>query len=68
MPSMIPVSSSNLAAVGYENGILYIRFNNGRLYTYSNVPEHIYQGLMNASSHGRYFNAYIKGVYPYREL
>lgn len=36
--NMIPVISSDLNAVGYENGILYIRFNSGGLYCYSGVP------------------------------
>ncbi len=60
---MAPVSSSNLESVGYENGTLYIRFRKGGLYAYYNVPEPIYKGLMMASSHGRYFHAYIKGQY-----
>ena len=65
---MIPVSSSNLSSVGYENGTLYIRFHNGSLYSYSNVPASVYQGLMSASSHGQYFAAYIKKCYPYRKI
>ena len=68
MPNMIPVSSSNLAAVGYADGTLFIRFHSGGLYAYSNVPEHIYQALMSAPSHGKFFHAYIKNVYPYRRL
>lgn len=31
---MQPVSSSNLASVGYENGTLHIGFTNGSLYDY----------------------------------
>ncbi len=65
---MIPVSSSNLAAVGYENGILHVRFNSGALYQYTGVPASIYQNLMNAASHGSYFAAHIRNVYPYRRI
>lgn len=43
---MIPVSSSNLESVGYENGILCIAFHGGRIYEYTGVPESVYQGLM----------------------
>lgn len=57
--NMIPVSSSNLASVGYENGILHVRFRSGWTYAYSNVPASVYQGLMSAPSKGKYFNAYI---------
>ena len=65
---MIPVSSSNLASVGYENGILHIVFRGGELYEYRGVPATIYQGLMSAASHGEYFHRHIKGVYPYHRL
>ena len=56
------VSSSNLTSVGYdtENMILEIEFHNGSIYQYINVPESKYDGLMKASSHGKYFDAYIK--------
>lgn len=65
---MQPVSSSNIAAIGYENGILHIRFNSGGLYEYSDVPESVYRGLMSASSHGQYFHAYIKNNYACRRI
>jgi hypothetical protein len=65
---MQTVSSSDLAAVGYENGSLCVRFNSGGLYVYSGVPESIYSGLMNASSHGKYFHAYIKNSYSYQRI
>lgn len=65
---MIPVSSSNLESVGYENGVLCIAFHGGRVYEYTGVPESVYQGLMAASSHGKYFHAYIRNVYPYNRI
>lgn len=65
---MIPVSSSNISSVGYENATLYIRFNNGSLYAYYNVPESVYNGLMNASSIGKYHAAYIKNSYKYQRI
>ena len=32
-------------------------------YSYHNVPYDKFYGLMNASSMGRYYNSYIKGIY-----
>ncbi|WIF96213.1 KTSC domain-containing protein [Caminicella sporogenes] len=66
---MIPVSSSNLVAVGYDRNsrTLVIRFHNGT-YAYSGVPEEIYKGLLNASSKGHYHHVYIKNSYPYRRI
>ena len=65
---MQPVSSSNIAAIGYENGILHIRFHSGGLYEYSDVPESVYRGLMSACSHGQFFHAHIKSNYAYRRI
>ena len=61
---MIPVDSEYLSAVGYENGIMLIMFNNGGLFQYNNVPDFIHRGLMNASSKGTYFHEFIKLQYP----
>lgn len=67
---MIPVSSSNLASVGYDavSKTLFVSFHKGGTYSYSNVPENVYQGLMNAPSKGRYFAANIKKSYVYRRI
>lgn len=65
---MIPVSSSNLESVGYENGTLYVSFHGGRLYSYDNVPAQVYHELLDAPSKGQYLAYRIKGVYPYRRI
>ncbi len=69
MPKMIPVQSSNLVAVGYEPASmkLYIQFHDGA-YVYYDVPQHIFEGLMNAASHGKYHAAYIRNSFPYHRL
>ncbi len=67
----IPVSSSNIASIGYdvESKILEVEFNGGGIYQYSNVPNEVYQGLMNAPSHGKYFHSRIKnGTYPFNKI
>lgn len=69
--SMVPVSSSNLKAVGYDaaSSTLRIAFLNGGIYEYSGVPSSVHAGLMAASSHGSYFDAHIKkGPYRYRKV
>lgn len=65
------VSSSNLRSVGYDSDeeTLEIEFHNGGIYQYFGVPEHRYEGLMNASSKGSYFDSYIKKAgYRYRKI
>lgn len=44
----IPVSSSNLASVGYQDGILEVAFKSGSVYQYTGVPESVYEALMSA--------------------
>ena len=63
---MIPVSSSTIVAVGYDdvNRKLYVEFRNGT-YVYYSVPRHVFDGLMAAYSHGEYHAAYIKNSYRY---
>ena len=66
--NMVPVSSSNISSIGYEGTTLYVRFNSGGLYAYYNVPQSVYNGLMTASSHGKYLAAHIKGSYRYQQI
>ena len=66
-----PVSSSNLQSVGYDefNNILEIEFNNNTIYQYYGVSPHIHNGLMSSSSHGAYFDRYVKnGGYRYKKI
>ncbi|MDC4249603.1 KTSC domain-containing protein [Clostridium perfringens] len=67
--NMIPVSSSNLVAVGYDSSTttLRIAFHSG-VYDYYNVPQNIFEGLLNASSKGKYHHAFIKNSYRYSKV
>jgi hypothetical protein len=66
---VIAVQSSNLAAIGYdERGTLVIAFHSGGVYAYFHVPYSEYAALKNASSHGEYFHAHIKGRYSCRKI
>lgn len=67
LPDMQPVSSSNIAAVGYdaENQTVYVQFLNGSTYAYKGVPEHEFESLRTAPSVGSYLNRNFKNVYPY---
>jgi hypothetical protein len=59
-----PVSSSVLRSVGYDEGeeILEIELTNGAVYRYFDLPAKVYQGLMAAESHGRYFLRHVRGA------
>ena len=61
------VTSSNLAAVGYDatQQMLEVEFLSGSVYQYRGVPAGVYQGLMAAGSHGTYFHAVVRDRYTY---
>jgi hypothetical protein len=67
---MIEVSSSNVAAIGYDeaNQILYVRFTNNMLYNYKGVPIGEFEGLQSAPSIGSYLHRNIKNLYPYERI
>ncbi|MGM9478230.1 KTSC domain-containing protein [Pedobacter sp. GSP4] len=67
---MTPVTSSNIDSIGYDepNQIVYVRFLNGSLYIYKGVPQHEFQNLLEAPSHGSYLNRNFKNVFPYERI
>jgi hypothetical protein len=60
-----PVSSSNLVSVGYnpESETLEVEFKSSGIYEYYNVPQFMYERLMQAGSIGNFFNTEIKNSY-----
>ncbi len=65
-----PVSSSNVASVGYDQNTmtLEVEFMKGSVYQYFDVPESEYSNLIGAESVGRYLNQNIKGNYRYVQI
>ncbi|MBQ2167718.1 MAG: KTSC domain-containing protein [Prevotella sp.] len=64
------MQSSNIQSIGYDPDslVLEVAFLSGGLYQYDGVPEYVFEELMSASSHGKYFAAHIKNVYPTRKI
>ncbi len=64
------VSSSAITDIGYSSmsEILDIRFKYGGGYRYSGVPEHIGKPFIDATSHGSYFNEFIREHYDYEKI
>lgn len=63
MTELTPVESSNLAAVGYKDSVLTVRFHNGATYTYEGVTETEGKEIFEAESVGRYFMSVIRPKY-----
>lgn len=70
VPTMRPVVSSCVAAIGYDERVLevYVEFHNGRTYAYAGVPRSIWREFENADSKGRFVNLVLKPVCPCREV
>jgi hypothetical protein len=51
-----------------ESAALDVTFTTGRRYRYFMVPTYVADGLSEAFSKGRYFNARIRYRFPYEEL
>lgn len=64
------VASSNIASIGYDEPTqtLEVEFLNGSVYQYYNVPEALYNQLMQEGSKGRFLNMYIRNSYPYSRV
>lgn len=69
----IPVKSSNLASVGYDEQTLTLEvefLRDGSIYQYYPVSNDIYIELMKADSKGTYFSKHIRDnrMYMYKKL
>ncbi len=68
--NMIPVESSNVESVGYDENeqTLYVRFLTGAMYIYKGVSNYEFDGLLSAPSVGSYLHRNIKNNYPYERI
>lgn len=64
------VVSSNIQAIGYDEGtlVLEVEFKDGGIYEYFEVGTSKYDKFMNASSKGKYFHRFIKGLYKEKKI
>ena len=64
---MVPVTSSNIRAIGFDEGAgdLHIQFGSG-LYIFADVPPEVHQAFLAAPSKGSHFAKHIRGKYGHR--
>lgn len=65
--NLLPVSSSRMNEVGWENNIMYIRFKDGSIYAYRNVSQSEYQNFINSPSLGSALHQFDK-IHPYHRV
>lgn len=59
------VTSSNIVSIGYDpdTSTLEVEFRNAQVYQYADVPQAIYDDLMEAQSIGSFMYQYVIGTY-----
>lgn len=70
MPHLVSVSSTNVAAIGYDDGssTLYVCFHHGGMYRYTGVPAAVHTAFMSAASKGGFLAHDIKGRDAYTRV
>lgn len=65
----IPVESSNIISVGYDEttSSMYVNYRSGT-YKYDDVEKSVYESLLTSTSKGRFMNENIKGRYNYSRV
>jgi hypothetical protein len=63
----VPVQSTTLTTVAYDadRELLQLEFRDQTVYRYFDVPAHLHENLLRASSKGSYFNALIRGQFAH---
>jgi len=64
---MIPVSSSRIHSVGWQDNTMYARFHDGSTYAYDNVSQAEYRYFLNSPSLGSELSRFDK-IHPYRRV
>ena len=66
----LTVDSSAISKVAYYPNVekLIVLFISGKAYEYLNVPNHVMNGLREASSKGKFLNKYVLAQYRFKKL
>ena len=57
--------SSMINSAWYDDGKLFVKFNNGDIYYYQGVTLEALDGWETAASVGKYFHKHIRNKFPY---
>ena len=61
----LPIYSRAIKDIDWHEEVLSVWHNNTGQYDYYDVPEPVYDLFEKSSSKGKFFNANIRGQYPY---
>lgn len=60
--------STLFSELSYDNGTMIVDMVNFGRYEYSGIPIVLWERFKKASSYGKFYNEYIKGVHAYKRL
>lgn len=63
VPTLTPVKSSNIEAVGHSAAGLFVRFKGGGLYSYPDAKADLYKKFVEAESPGSFFRTDVMGKF-----
>lgn len=67
-PTMTPVTSSNIKAIGTAGNKLHVQFHSGQTWEYDDAAHHHPEMLKPGVSAGKYFHANVKGKHEGRAI
>ena len=67
---MVALKSSSVRAAGYDEifKTLYVEFTSGITYKYDYVPKEVFRDFINSKSPGKYVNAVLTQMFPYKPV
>jgi hypothetical protein len=68
MKTFMTENSSRIISLSFEGGVLRVEFVRGGIYEYYNVPEDVYETLVQAKSLGNAFDTLVKGKFAYSKI
>lgn len=63
-----PVKSSSIKSIGHDGDVLEVEFANGHVYRHSGFPRDQFDRMMQATSVGAHYNAFVRGQYTYERI
>ena len=64
----VKIASKLIESVSYQGRNLYIKFNDGRLVSYNDVSQEVFDGFINADSCDEYYVKMIVPAFSFRRM
>lgn len=62
------ITSSNIKSIAYDEASLYVEFKSDTVYEYTDVPQSVYDSLIESESKGKFLTTHIKNKFKYKKV